>query len=230
MHHGESTRNPAVDLRVGNPRVGRPEGRRRLRRSRRRVGTDFLFYVPEIRSRARDAGEVRRRGVDHRNLEAFRRRLTWAGDIDVHPIALAVVIAVELGLDPQFLPNPGRGVLKSRDDLRLAVREDRHRAARWQSRDRLRIGPGYHRQHHEWDQDTQGVVGQTARQLLRHSGHLSGERSNLYRLVSRRHKPSRNSLPELFPGYGGTLIVNPYWSAHDGSQGRSSLDRRPQVG
>ena len=50
--------------------------------------------------------------------------LRRAGHVDVHAILFPVVIAVEGGLDPEFLVDPLRRILECRDHLGLSVQED----------------------------------------------------------------------------------------------------------
>ena len=77
-------------------------------------------------------GEVRRRFVEDRHFQPFGVGLPLARDVDEHAIALAVAVGVELGLDPQRLPDPLRLILERGHDLRLAI--DKHRLRRGRRR------------------------------------------------------------------------------------------------
>ena len=91
---------------------------------------EFLLDVPEELPVAGRSGEIRRRLVNDRDLQPLSLGLTLPRDIHEHAIAPAVPVGVELGLDPQRLPDPSRAVLERGHDLRLAVDEDRLGAVR----------------------------------------------------------------------------------------------------
>ena len=125
---GEAARHPRVHF------AGRDRGPVRVPGDRRRGGArrwrraELVIRVPEVlRVRRGRARVVRARLVDHRHLQVLAVGLGRPGDVDVHAVALAVAVRVELRLDPQPVPDPlGRDV-EGRDDLRLAVHEDRLR-------------------------------------------------------------------------------------------------------
>ncbi len=128
VHDGEAARHPGglVDRADARARVARVEVRCALMRA---AGDGAELVVDRPVGRSAAAGVVRAVLEDHGDLQAVRVRLHRPRHVDVDAIRLAVVVAVEVRLDPQLVVDPVR--LAGREDgLRHAVDERRDRGRR----------------------------------------------------------------------------------------------------
>ena len=126
MDDREAARNPGADVRVGYDRLacdvpdGCGEGV-----TGRGIAADLLPQVPEVvEVDAGDAGVVGAGLVDGGDREPLGVGLAGAGDGDVYAVGPAVAVGVELGLDPEVVPDPGGRIGERGDDLGLAVFDD----------------------------------------------------------------------------------------------------------
>ncbi len=124
VHHREAARNPFRHQVVRDQGPVRLEGHRGVG-VRRRHGSQFVSIIPVDFVPGCDTREIGARLVDHRHLQALGVGLALPGDIHVDPVALAVAIRIELGLDPQVLADPLGTIGKRGNDLGLAVDEQR---------------------------------------------------------------------------------------------------------
>ena len=122
----EAARHPGADVRVRDDRLALDvpdvggEGV-----AGRGIAADLLPQVPEVvEVDPGDAGVVRAGLVDDGDPEALAVGLGLARDVDVDAVGPAVAVAVELGLDPQVVPDPGGRIGEGGDDLGLAVLDD----------------------------------------------------------------------------------------------------------
>ena len=166
VHHRESTGDPLGDQAAADPRAVGVEAERRWRLMGRGRLVEFVLRIPnEIGALLGGLRIVRAGLVDDGDLQAASG-LLGPGDMDMHAVASAVAIGIELRLDPERLAHPFLRIGEGLDHLRLSVEVHRRicggrgRADTGDHEQRAGTGPGR----------------RTANWLLQVHGHSSGGR------------------------------------------------------